>query len=227
MAKPTLNFRTPLCELRWVNISGEGKFKLDPEGKLDKNDRANYQYVATAIMTESQAEPVIKQLKEFWRNNKPAGATNQKYDIVKPSMVKVLDEKGEPVLDDEGAPLLEQEVNDKGEKLYSMLFKTSVVWPDGKPQVIKVLRANGNPLNLGDKKIGNGSIGVIHGTIGVNGFKGNEGLLAFLKAIQLKKFVEYTGDDIAAENLGEDTEGLDGLEDIPDAADISQEGPEV
>ena len=226
MANPTLTFKTPLVELRWVNISGEGKFKYDPENKLDKDDKKNYQYVATAVLTEEQAEAIRKQLAEFWKKNKPAGATKQKYEVVKPLMKKVVDADGKPVLDEDDAPVLEQEKDSNGKPLYQMLFKTGVDWPDGTEQVIKVMRANGNPLHLGDKKIGSGSTGVVHGKIGINGFKGNEGLMCYLSAIQLKKYVEYTeGDEIHADDLGDD-EGLDDL-DI-DAADIStQKGPEV
>jgi hypothetical protein len=85
-------------------------------------------------------------------------------------------------------------------------------WPDGKPNIVKTLRANGNAINLGDKKIGNGSVGIIHGSVGINAFAGNEGLAFYLNAIQITKFVEYTeADAVEAEDLGTD-EGLDGID---------------
>jgi hypothetical protein len=225
MATNPLNFKTPLCEFRWVNISGEGKLKYDRTNSLDKEDRANYQYVVTAVLTEEQADKVRKQLQEFWKNNKPQGATKQKYEILKPLLKKVTDEHGKVVTDEDGEPLREQEKDSNGNLLYEMMFKTGAVWPDGTPQVIKTLRANGSPLNLGERRIGNGTIGVVHGKIGINGFKGNEGLLAFLSGVQIKKFVEYSDDDIEADDLGDD-EGLDDAD--MDAVDISNEaGPEV
>jgi hypothetical protein len=204
MAKVKMNFKTPLCELMWVSIDGKGKLKYDPNGMLDENDPQNYHYTATARLTKEQADSIKKALQEFWRNNKPQGATKQKYDIVKPELEKVLDEQGKEVLDEDGAPVM------KETGYYVMQFKTKTVWPDGKPNKVKVLRANGTPIDLGDTKIGNGSTGVIHGNIMINSFKGNEGLLANLQAIQLKKLVPYAEDDVEAEDLGDD----EGLEDV-------------
>ncbi|MCI4437837.1 MAG: hypothetical protein JHC33_13605, partial [Ignisphaera sp.] len=80
-----------------------------------------------------------------------------------------------------------------------------------KPNIVKVMRANGTPLDLHGKAIGDGSEGVIHGNITVNGFKGNEGLNFYLTGVQLKKFVEYSGTELQADDLGED-EGLDDLD---------------
>jgi len=198
-------FKTPLAEIRWVNITGQGKLKFDPEGKLDKDATSSYQYTATAVLTKEQAEPVIAKLKAFWKDNKPAGATKMQYDTIKPEMKDVLDKDGNPQEDDEGAPIQE------ATGLYLLGAKTITHWPDGKPNKIKVLRGNGQPLNLGEKEIGDGSIGVIHGTMGINTYKGNEGINFYLTAVQLKKFVEKMGGDVDADDLGED-EGLDELE---------------
>ncbi len=214
-----LTFKTPLCELQYVSINGKGKKKYDPTNSLDDDDAKNFQYVATAILTEKQATAIKKILTDFWRANKPAGSTKQKYDLLKPYTTKTEE------LDEDGDAIKEAVLDDDGKPLYTMMFKTGTVWPDGKAQAIKVLRANGAPLRLGDKVIGNGSIGVIHGKIGVNGFGGNEGLLAFLSAVQLKKYVEPT-DEVDADDLGDD-EGLDDL-DMPDVEDVSsQDGPNI
>jgi len=197
-------FKTPLAELCWVNITGQGKLKYDPENKLDKNDTASYQYTATVRLTKEQAEPLIAQLKAFWKDNKPTGATKMQYDTVKEEMEPVLDKDGKPTEDEEGAPI------ETPTGFYLLAAKTVTHWPDGKRNIIKVLRGNGQPLNLGTKEIGDGSVGVIHGTMGINAFKGNEGINFYLTAVQLKKFVEKTAGDVDAEDLGED-EGLDEL----------------
>ncbi|MCI4437340.1 MAG: hypothetical protein JHC33_11095 [Ignisphaera sp.] len=200
-----MTFKTPLAPLLWVNISGKGKKKYDPQNTLDDNDPSSFQYTATARLTKAQADAVVAQLKEFWKNNKPAGATSMKYDLVKPELEKVLDKDGRPVEDEDGNPVT------KETGFYLMQAKTITQWEDGKPNVIKTLRANGQPLDLHGKVIGDGSEGVIHGTIGVNAFKGNEGLNFYLTGVQLKKFVEYTGTELEADDLGED-EGLDDLD---------------
>ena len=205
MAAPKLAFKTPLCPLSWVNISGMGKKKYDPTNQLDDTDPSNFQYTATVKLTKAQADVIIAQLKEFWKNNKPVGATSMKYDLVKPELEKVLDKNGQPQEDEDGAPIT------KETGFYQMQAKTSTTWADGKPNIVKVMRANGQPLELHGKAIGDGSEGVVHGNITVNGFKGNEGLNFYLTGVQLKKFVEYTGTDIEAEDLGED-EGLDDLD---------------
>lgn len=215
MAQVKLALKTPLSELLFVNVSGKGKKKYDPQGLLSDDDVANFQYTATACLTKEQADGLIATLSEFWKNNKPAGATKQKYDLVKPEMKKVLDKNGEPTKDEDGAFVTEPT------GMFLFQAKTGTHWADGKSNVIKVLRGNGQPLDLGDKVIGDGSEGVIHCSIGVNGFKGNEGLLAYLTAVQLKKYVPYTGSEIQAEDLGDDDLGDLGLDnDVASAPSI-------
>lgn len=206
MASAKLSFKTPLSDLLFVNISGKGKKKYDPQGLLSDEDE-NFQFTATARLTKEQADTAISALAEFWKNNKPAGATKQKYDLIKPEVRKVIGSDGQPTKDEDGAYFVEPT------GFYTFQAKTSTHWQDGKPNYIKVLRANGQPLELGTNVIGDGSQGVIHCTIGINGFKGNEGLLAYLTAVQLKKFVPYTGSDVQADDLGDDDLGDLGLDD--------------
>ena len=212
MANVTKPFKTPLLELSWVSITAPGKLKMNAE---DNGDPANYQYTATVIYPNKEAIAKDKAIfDKFWKENRPAGATRQSYTMFKPETEPVLDAEGKPQEDDEGA-IIKRETG-----RWLLNAKTITVWPrDGKPNKVKVLRANGNPLDLGDKQIGNGSTGVLHCTLGINGFPGNEGLALYLNAIQLKKLVPFTGsDNVEADDLGE-TEGTDNL-DI-DAADIS------
>lgn len=209
MAKAKMTFKTPLAELRYANISGQGKLRYDPQNLLDKEDPTSYEYTITAILSKEQADEINSRFKKFWMENRPQGVTKMKYDLIKPEMKDTgrKDEDGDPIKEPTGK--------------FTLQAKTRTVWPDGSPNTIKTLRANGNPINLGDKRIGDGSIGVIHGSIGINSFGGNEGLLFYLSGVQLKKFVEYTGSDIEAESLGDETEGLDGMEEV-DAENISQ-----
>lgn len=217
MAKAaSMTFKTPLCPLSWANISGKGKLKYDPNNELDKDDPANYIYTISCTLTKEQAAPIQEQFLKFWRDNKPQGATKMKYELVKEEHVPDLDKNGKEQKDADGAVLTKHTGN------YTLTAKTNTVWSDGKPNVVRVMRANGQPLDLHGKVIGEGSVGVVHGTIGISAFKGNEGLAFYLTAVQLKKFVEYVGGGVVeADNLGDD-EGLDDL-DITEA--IEDERP--
>ena len=219
MANAKLTFKTPLLPLSWVQITGQGKLKMNKE---DNGDPANYNYTATVTYPDKASMEKDKAIfDKFWRENKPAGCTKQSYAMFKPEMKDVLGADGKPTYDEDDAKIKEPTGR------WNLAAKTITHWPkDGKPNIIKVLRANGNPLQLGDKVIGEGSIGVVHGSIGINAFSGNEGLAFYLDAVQLKKFVEYTGgSEVEADDLGED-EGLDDLD--MDVADVSNEdGPKV
>ena len=214
MAQIKLQFKTPLLPLSWVNISGQGKLKMNAD---DDGKPSNYNYTATVIYPDEKTMLVDKKkFDTFWRENKPQGCTKQNYDMFKPEMVADLDADGNEQHDEDDALIK------KPTGRWTLAAKTVTVWPkDNKPNKVKVLRANGNPLDLGDKAIGEGSIGVIHGQVGINVYAGNEGLAFYLNAVQLKKFVEYTGsDDVDTDDLGSD-EGLDDVE--MDTADVTKE----
>lgn len=214
-----LTFKTPLCELSWASISGQGKLKYDPNNLLDKDDSSNYIYTITCTLTAAQAELVREAFTKFWREEKPKGVTKQKYELIKPEMVPDLID-GKEQKDEDDA------IVKKHTGRYTLMAKTTTVWPSGDANVVKVMRANGQPLNLGKKVIGIGSTGVVHGQIGISAFKGNEGLAFYLGAVQLKKFVEYSGaGEVKTDDLGTD-EGMDDL-DMDSAEDISKDTPAV
>jgi len=220
MAQIKLSFKTPLLPLAWVSISGTGKLKMNKE---DNQDPSNYNYTATVIYPDEASMAKDKAIfDKFWRENKPKGCTKQNYSMFKPEKAPTLDADGKEQHDEDDA-IIKHETG-----RFTLAAKTITHWPkDGKQNVVKVLRANGNPLQLGDKVIGEGSIGVLHGTLGINAYSGNEGLAFYLNAVQLKKFVEYTGSDgVEAEDLGDDD--LGDLDDGIDAADVStQDGPSI
>ena len=214
MANAKFTFKTPLLPLAWVSITGSGKLKMNKDSNSE--DPKDYNYTATVIYPDEASMKADKaRFDKFWRENKPQGCTKQNYDMFKPEKVPTLDDAGKEQFDEDDA-IIKHETG-----RWTLAAKTLTQWPDGKPNVIKVMRGNGDKLNLGDRIIGEGSIGVIHGSVGINAYSGNEGLAFYLTAIQLKKFVEYTGgDEVEADNLGED-EGLDNLEmdaaELPDA----------
>ena len=217
-AQVKLTFKTPILPLAWVNISGQGKLKMNAE---DNGDPANYNYTATAVYPDEAAMKKDKAVfDKFWRENKPQGCTKQNYDMFKPEMEPDLDDRGKEQYDEDDALIK------KPTGRWTLAAKTITHWPrDGKQNIVKVLRGNGKALDLGDRMIGEGSIGVIHGSLGINAFPGNEGLAFYLQAVQLKKFVEYVGNDnVEAEDLGED-EGMEEAE--MDAADVTKDTPQV
>ncbi len=217
MAQAKLNFKTPLLPLEWISITGQGKLKMNKDASSE--DPKDYSYTATVVYPDEESMKKDKAIfDKFWRENKPQGLTKQNYTMFKEEMVPTLDAAGKEQKDEDDA------IIKHASGRWTLAAKTLTQWPDGKPNRVKTLRANGNPLDLGDKQIGNGSIGVLHGSIGINAFAGNEGLAFYLNAVQLKKFVEYSGaDDVESDDLGDD-EGLDGIE--IDAADVSDK-PEV
>ena len=210
MAKIKLTFKTPLAELRYVNVVGQGKLRFDPTNKFDKNTAEAYEYTASVMLSKEQADVAIATFKEFWNEIKPKGLTKQKYDLIKEEM------KDTGKKDDDGDAIKEPT------GLWILQAKTTTEWPSGDKNIVKIMRGNGNPLNLGTKQIGDGSIGVLHGQVGINEFAGNEGLNFFLSGVQLKSFKEKTDAEIDAEDLGGD-EGMDDLD--MDTADISNEAP--
>jgi len=210
MANVKFTFKSPKLPLAWVNISGQGKLKMNKDSNSE--DPKDYNYTATVIYPDAESMKKDKaRFDKFWRENKPQGCTKQNYDMFKPEMAPTLDDAGKEQLDEDDAVIKHETGR------WTLAAKTLTQWPDGKTNVIKVLRGNGNVLNLGDRKIGEGSVGVLHGSVGINAYSGNEGLAFYLTAIQLQKFVEYTGsDEVEADDLGED-EGMEDIEmDMPE-----------
>ncbi len=166
-----------------------------------------FQYTATAVLTEAQAKQIEADLKEFWLANRPKGAlAKQTKPVVKPYMYKTDD------LDEDGDPIKRQKMGEDGKPLFVMQAKTYTTKKDGSLTRIPVLNSKGVPVQLGDKVIGSGSKGVLHGAIGVYNVDGSSGLTYYLNKVQLTKFVAYEGSGTEVEDLGDETEGLDGLE---------------
>ena len=204
MAAVYLPFKTPVSDIQFVTLTGEGK----PNMKGDK-----FHYTATAVFNEETANAIKADLQEFWKSNRPKGAlAKQAKPVVKPYMYKT-EEK-----DEDGDPIKAHKKNEKGELLFTMQAKTYVTKKDGSKAHVPVLNSKGKPINLGDKIIGAGSRGVIHGSIGIYNVDGSSGLTWYLNKVQLTKFVEYEGSGTEVEDLGDDTEGLDGLESVEESA---------
>lgn len=193
---------TPVGELNWVFINGTTK------KDLNDNDR----YVASLYLHKDSDEfkEVEKKITTYWNENKPKGAK------LKSNGIKVVQEKVEGS-DDEYVDT----------DMMSINFWTGPTFPDGKEKYIRIYNARGSEVSLGSKKIGNGSIGSISGAMAIydNG-PAARGVTLYLNAIQLKKFVEFTGGDAGFEDLGDaeedDFTGVESDFDQVDSADTAK-----
>lgn len=203
----TLTIETPKGSLEWVLISGEGKENLS--GKL--------QYKADLVLEGEPAAALKATIDAFYQETKPKGAPKTpKSTGYYPHKLPKLAEDGTPELDEDGKKILLE----TGKTVFS--FKTDTTWPkDGSQKVIKVFNSKGNPVQLGDTKIGNGSVGRILGAAGIyevkakNGALIDAGVTLYLNAIKLLKLEEYIGgaqfsnsdDDAEYEAVGEEFVG--------------------
>ena len=202
MAKIKLTGKTPLLPLSWVSVRGDGKLKKDAE---DNHESQNYIYCASVTMDLATATKIKKGLDNFWKENKPNGVGKQKYEVIKEEFTKVMDSDGKPKLDEDDEPIKVATGN------WTMMAKTMTQWPDGKPNIVKLLGSNGQVLPEGHKLeegCGQGTMGILHYTVGINGYNDNEGLQIYLNGVQIKDstFTEYTGGgaEIHADEIDDD-----------------------
>jgi hypothetical protein len=205
----TMTIESPKGTLEWVLISGEGKENLS--GK--------FQYKADLILEGEAAEALKTSIDEYFQENKPKGFSKApKSTGYYPHKAPQLDANGNPVLNEDGKKVLVE----TGKTVFS--FKTDTTWPkDGSQKVIKVFNSKGNPVVLGETKIGNGSIGRVLGAAGMYEVKApgksaaiiDAGVTLYLNAIKLLKLEEYVGgvafstsdDDAEYEAIGEEFVG--------------------
>ena len=137
---------------------------ISGKGKTDLNGREIY--TVDLIVAADEAKPLIDEINELWESNKPKGAKDPKSTSYK-------------LLDD---------------GTYKFVFKTSTKYPSGDSKTITVFDAKARPTDLGEKRIGNGSIGRVAGAIAVyDAGVAARGVTAYLDSVQLLKLVEYTG----------------------------------
>lgn len=196
----TKKIETARGSLEWVVITGEGKPNMS--GKL--------QYLASLVLEGEAAEALKAEIDAFWAENKPAKFSKAPkslgyYEHKAPT--GELDEDGKKVY----APT--------GKTMFS--FKTGTSYTDGKQKVVKVYNSKGNLVQLGDTKIGNGSIGRIKGAMGVYINEQpktkqvvDAGVTLYLDSIMLLKLEQYaeagfstTEEDSEYEAIGEEFVG--------------------
>lgn len=194
MSETLVNVVTPVGELYYVNISGQGKENYNEDG---------YEYVASVRLEGEEAKKLIALIDEE-AEKMPDG--------------KILKSKGykQLVKSEEGtlrSPTVSKpkQPDEEDSGIFEFQFKTGTTFADGKPKKINVYNANAEKINLGDRRIGNGSIGAISGKMRGKVYKKEFSVSLFLNAIQLVKFIEYTED--AGFEAQEAEDGFVGVED--------------
>ncbi|PIR06657.1 MAG: hypothetical protein COV55_02785 [Candidatus Komeilibacteria bacterium CG11_big_fil_rev_8_21_14_0_20_36_20] len=172
---------TPVGELSYVHISGQGKRNYNDDG---------YVYQATIVMDKSKAEDLIEKI-EVCLGNVQANET------VKSKGYKELRQDEDGVY----APNTKTSERDKKSKptgKVAFQFSTKTSFGDGKSKEIGVYNSIGKRVELGGRKIGNGTQGAISGSIqrysAGNKNDKSVGVSLYLNNIQIFKFVEYKDD---------------------------------
>lgn len=200
--------KTKQGSLAWVTFNGEGKENM--------SGRLKYQ-ADLVVKVDSPADKHLKgAIDAYWAENKPAGFKKKAKSLgYRLETRKVLDSEGNEQYNDEGEVLKEATGN------RTFTFSTDTTYPSGDPKVISIFNARGSKVDLGEKKIGNGSEGNIGGAMGVYTVRSKQGAVTdagvtlYLNSIRLTKFVEFTSeeswDDAGDGWTGEgETEGWEG-----------------
>lgn len=158
----TQKLTTPVGDLKWVFISGQGKKNLQ-----------NKDTFVAAVEYKKDSPEALKlraEINAFWEANKPTGAKLPKST----GMSVVKDKAGEPT------------------DMIAVQFWTGTTMPDGATKKIRTFNAKAVEVSLGDKKIGNGSRGCISGAMSIyDQGVAARGVTLYLSAIQITKFVAY------------------------------------
>lgn len=192
MAKDLVQIVTEPGELFWVNITGEGKLNYNEDG---------YIYVATVRQSGEVAQRTKAKI-DALLPEAPKGKTiksmgyHQMYQRPDDENFYSKNKEGKILIKDENDE--EEDITDECEATdtYEFRFATGVEFKDGKKKVIHVYNCAKPPqkINLGERKIGNQSIGAISGKMRVYEKGKDVGVSLFLHAIQLIKYVPYEGD---------------------------------
>lgn len=180
MAKPTLSLNTPVGNLNWIFISGEGKEDLN----------GNLRYSASVYFSSrDEIKGLEAELNKFWEDNKPKSARKPKsmgvYHELKSKSDDKITQKSVTI------PYDTEEFEPTGRFVVSAW--TGTTNKDGSHKVVKTYNAKGAQVALGSKVIGEGSRGRLGVAAQVYENGPNIGLTLYLNGIQLTKFVEFTG----------------------------------
>lgn len=145
--------RTPVGPMGWIGINGTGKLKL---GTGTDQVAAVHEYSVSIVLEGDAAKQMIE---SCWQCV-PAGTADLKVDSM-PFRILKKDTEYSPVSQKE---MLNNWRYKEGEK-YVFTFKQKTTDKNGVPATIKVIDKNTQVVNLGDRKLGNGTRGSVYFTI--------------------------------------------------------------
>lgn len=138
---------------------------ISGQGKLNLSGK--HIYTAELVLPPAEGAEFAQQYYDLWEAEKPKGAKEP----------KSLGFKIDPA-----------------NSHYKFVFNTGTTLPSGDQKTIAVYDSKASKVDLGDKRIGNGSEGRIAGAIAVyDAGPAARGVTAYLDALQVTKLVEYTG----------------------------------
>ncbi len=191
-------------ELRWIFIDAPGKPAQDPS-------KPNRKQASIYVKTEHPGlAELVAAIKKFWDDNKSKGQKMKSNGIREEVVLK---EGIDKEADDFDA---DDESNYEKTGMTAIAFWTSANWPAkpgqsiGNDTVVDIHNAKGNKVSLGNKKIGNGSLGAIDGTMAMYHNGTNHGVSLYLNAIQIVKFIEFSQEaDFDEQDVEGGFEGVD------------------
>lgn len=171
----------PVGQLEWVFIQGDGRNQAE-EGKP-----AKMQKTATLVLHKDsdEAKGLIDQINAAW----------EVYKAETPAIKSATQPKSL------GYKAVKDQETGADTDMLAFQFKTNSFFPDGKPNNVKVFNAKGQEVDMGDTIIGNGSLGVIHGSMGGYTYTGTYGISLYLTAVQVAKLVEGSSDSVETEDI--------------------------
>lgn len=179
---------TPVGELHWVNISGQGKRNYNDDG---------YIYTATIYLEGEAAAAERKKIEDVLgpvpkgANVKSLGFRNLVKD--KEGNLHTPNKDGEVNVENEDGETVDIASECEETDIWAFTYSTKTEFEDGKTKEIGVHNKDGKKISMGDKLIGNGSFGALSGKL-KRFAKGKDiGVSLFLHAVQLTKFVPYEG----------------------------------
>ena len=202
---------TPVGELRWVFIVGEGR------DQSEANDGSKMQKMASLVLHKDSPEckKLMADIDVVWKEYKAANPTKIKAATVPKSL---------------GYKLIKDPDTDEETDEMIFAFKTNSKYPDGKPNNITVYSAGGKKLVNGSKYIidgidydpaetfiGNGSTGILHGEAAGYEYAKSYGVSLYLKAVQLGSLAEGGGDDVTVADI---SGGTDNVEEVGEAGEL-------
>jgi len=195
------NFTSPKGNLKWAFITKQGKETEQGSGK--------YKYSIVVKVPKEEAEEAMKFIDTFWADNKPKNA------------------KARPKTK---AYKMEEDAETGEETGYVLFgFSTATTFPSGDKKVVKIFTAKApiREVTLGDKQIGEESLGRAIGTLAIYEFNNQFGTTCYLDAVSLSKFVAYAGGGVDASTVEADDDAEDiGLgEAVVGTDEVAEEAP--